>query len=573
MQTKVVELDLNDVLPNRFQPRIKFSEESIQTLSDSIKEHGVIQPIVVRNIGDKYEIIAGERRYKASVLAGKQTIPAIITNLNEKDSAEVAIIENVQRKDLTPIEEAISYKKILDMGYLTQDSLALKLGKTQSTIANKLRLLNLDDDVQEALLNEKISERHARSLLKLSSHEKQRQLLQRIIAERLTVRKTDEEIDKMMNNNDNVETLSFDSLTQTPEKLSFDNERTVETLGTVPPNLETLNIPIEPIFEDSIPEVLPVVEPKSTTSFFEPKPEIINSTVPPISFDMFKEVDEPLEEFNSNSMVLDNNKIDEISTIPNVVEPVSAGFNEVESPSLDNMTDIFSEKPLAPMDNLLEPITLSTENVSLEKQNIAPETEEDGDEDILVPGKFFNLMPEEEELKQEPAPTLGDFNFDFDINSLNNMESTDDFSSLDNLGEFKFDNLDETVINDNEPIKQNFFNFNMSESNDMDLDINAEVTEKVDVDSFNELSNFPAPNVDTFSNFEPESMFGVKQTDIEPLIVPNNFEENNNATKDVKVAINMIRELSDNLEKMGYTVNLDEFDFENMYQVIFKIDK
>ena len=97
MQTKVVELDLNDVLPNRFQPRIKFSEESIQDLAESIKEHGVIQPIVVRNIGDKYEIIAGERRYKASILAGKQTIPAIITDLSEKDSAEVALIENVQR--------------------------------------------------------------------------------------------------------------------------------------------------------------------------------------------------------------------------------------------------------------------------------------------------------------------------------------------------------------------------------------------------------------------------------------------------------------------------------------------
>ena len=117
METKVVELNLNDVLPNRFQPRITFSEESIQALAESIKVHGVIQPIVVRNIGDKYEIIAGERRYKASVLAGKQTIPAIITDLNEKDSAEVAIIENVQRKDLTPIEEAISNKKILDMGY------------------------------------------------------------------------------------------------------------------------------------------------------------------------------------------------------------------------------------------------------------------------------------------------------------------------------------------------------------------------------------------------------------------------------------------------------------------------
>ena len=108
---RVVDLDINDVLPNRFQPRIKFNEISIQELSDSIKKYGVIQPIVVRKIGDKYEIIAGERRYKASVLAGKTTIPAIITDLNDKDSAEVALIENVQRQNLTPIEEAISYKK------------------------------------------------------------------------------------------------------------------------------------------------------------------------------------------------------------------------------------------------------------------------------------------------------------------------------------------------------------------------------------------------------------------------------------------------------------------------------
>ena len=162
----VVELELDDILPNRFQPRFKFHEQAITELAESIKEHGVIQPILVRRLGDKYEIIAGERRYKASLLAGKRTIPAIIAEVNDKDSAEVALIENVQRQDLTPIEEAVSYRKILDMGYLTQEQLAEKLGKTQSTISNKLRLLNLDDEVQEALLDEKISERHARSLLK-----------------------------------------------------------------------------------------------------------------------------------------------------------------------------------------------------------------------------------------------------------------------------------------------------------------------------------------------------------------------------------------------------------------------
>ena len=150
MEKEVKILNLDDILPNRFQPRIKFNETAILELAESIKEHGVIQPIVVRKISDKYEIIAGERRYKASVLAGKTTIPAIITNLDDKNSAEIALIENVQRQDLTPIEEAISYKKILDMGYLNQSDLADKLGKTQSTIANKLRLLNLAEEVQEA---------------------------------------------------------------------------------------------------------------------------------------------------------------------------------------------------------------------------------------------------------------------------------------------------------------------------------------------------------------------------------------------------------------------------------------
>ena len=198
MRKEVFILSIDDILPNRFQPRIKFDEKAILELAESIKKHGVIQPIIVRKIADKYEIIAGERRYKASVIAGRKTIPAIITDVNDKESAEIALIENVQRQDMTPIEEAISYKKILDMGYLNQSELAIKLGKTQSTIANKLRLLNLSDEVQEALLDEKISERHARSLLRLDKS-KQKEVLDKIIKERLTVRKTDQLINSILN--------------------------------------------------------------------------------------------------------------------------------------------------------------------------------------------------------------------------------------------------------------------------------------------------------------------------------------------------------------------------------------
>ena len=258
LRKKVVDLSIDDVLPNRFQPRIKFNEDSLNELSESIKEHGVIQPIVVRPVGDKYEIIAGERRYKASVLAGKTTIPAIITDLNDKDSAEVALIENVQRQNLTPIEEAISYKKILDMGYLNQTSLAEKLGKNQSTVANKLRLLDLDEEVQEALLNSKISERHARSLLKLQDKKLQVEMLNRIINERMTVRKTDEEIEKVMNNNMN----NTNNLNNTMSSFKPFDQPVPDTYNT---NSQPVEAPLsfESLFSNPTPvQETPVVSPQ-----------------------------------------------------------------------------------------------------------------------------------------------------------------------------------------------------------------------------------------------------------------------------------------------------------------------
>lgn len=277
---KVVELPLDDILPNRFQPRIKFNEDSIIELSESIKEHGVIQPIVVRPVGDKYEIIAGERRYKASCMAGLEKIPALITDLNDKDSAEVALIENVQRKDLTPIEEAISYKKILDMGYLTQEKLAEKLGKKQSTVANKLRLLNLDEDVQEAILEDKISERHARSILKLQNPADQKKVLKKIIDERLTVRKTDEVINNMLNGTFEEtkqpvtvepivkdEAPVEDNSTETPfdfSKLDF-----LQSTVTSTPNVEEQSTFEVPKFEDILAE-----EEKNSPAVEEPKFEV-----------------------------------------------------------------------------------------------------------------------------------------------------------------------------------------------------------------------------------------------------------------------------------------------------------
>lgn len=306
---KVVELPLEDVLPNRFQPRIKFSEDAINELSESIKEHGVIQPIVVRPVGDRYEIIAGERRFKATTLAGLQTIPAIIINLNDKESAEVALIENVQRQDLTPIEEAISYKKILDMGYLNQENLAGKIGKSQSSIANKLRLLNLDEEVQEALLNGKISERHARSLLKLTNKEEQVELLNKIIKERLTVRKTDEEINKMLNGSkeeinkqNEVEVLSFD------EPIIIPSEEVTTKF----------NIPTNPIIEENNND-------RQEESFVNP---FMNVSMPEINNDSIK-IDEEDNIPSFSDLIMNKNQ--EVSMEEQPSSFFTNNFNDVDN--------------------------------------------------------------------------------------------------------------------------------------------------------------------------------------------------------------------------------------------------
>ena len=194
-EQKVLQVAIEDIIPNRFQPRLAFDEDGLKELSESIKQHGIIQPLVLRRLGNKFEIIAGERRFKAATMAGLRQVPAIISNIDDNKSAEIALVENIQRRNLTPIEEAKSYKNLLDRGYMTQEQLAEKMGVSQSSIANKLRLLNLAPEVQDALLQEKISERHARSLLVLPKEE-QAEWLKKIIAKRMTVRQLDMEIKK-----------------------------------------------------------------------------------------------------------------------------------------------------------------------------------------------------------------------------------------------------------------------------------------------------------------------------------------------------------------------------------------
>ena len=341
---KVIDVDINEILPNRFQPRIQFDEEEILELSDSIKEHGVIQPIVVRTIGDKYEIIAGERRYKASVLAGKETVPVIIKNLNDRDSAELALIENVQRKNLTPIEEALSYKKILDMGYLTQETLATKIGKSQSSVANKIRLLNLSDEVQEALLENKISERHARSLLRLKSISDQNNLLEKIIMQRLTVRKTDQEIDDILNGKSKKEIEEGNvNMNNTQSQILNIGEQsgvTFDIFGTQPtvPTVESPMGPIMPMVEPTVPTVESPMVPIMPT--IEPVAPVIEPQTVPITENFgISEISEVSTQTSENSFTvpsIDSFEMEQ-SNIP-TTQPIIEPFNMNQENSEERST-------------------------------------------------------------------------------------------------------------------------------------------------------------------------------------------------------------------------------------------
>lgn len=196
---KVVHIAIDNIVPNRFQPRTIFDEEKIEELARTIHTHGVIQPIVVRQTAStQYEIIAGERRFRAMKKLQWQEVPAIIRVMNDKETASVALIENLQREELTAIEEAVAYQKLLELHELTQEALAQRLGKGQSTIANKLRLLKLPQAVQDAILQRQITERHARAIITAKEEELQLVLLEQTITQGWNVRQLEEQVHAML---------------------------------------------------------------------------------------------------------------------------------------------------------------------------------------------------------------------------------------------------------------------------------------------------------------------------------------------------------------------------------------
>ncbi|MBE6700920.1 MAG: ParB/RepB/Spo0J family partition protein [Ruminococcaceae bacterium] len=191
----VKEIEISKIFPDPDQHRKTFSQETIRELSDSIKVHGVIQPLIVRKDGENYKIVAGERRYRASILAGLEKLPVIVRDdISDRDAAEIALIENLQREDLNPVDEAKGYEKLISDFNITQDEAAQRVGKSRVAVTNALRLLKLPDEVLEHLRNATISAGHARALLPLKNKEDILEMLSRIINEGLSVRDTENEV-------------------------------------------------------------------------------------------------------------------------------------------------------------------------------------------------------------------------------------------------------------------------------------------------------------------------------------------------------------------------------------------
>ena len=194
----ILELAVEEIEANPFQPRLFFDAAQLEELSSSIREYGVLQPVIVRIVDGKYQLVSGERRFRASKLAQKETIPALVRQLSDREVAEMALIENLQREDLNYFEEAEGYARLIQEFHITQEEVAKKMGKSQPTIANKLRLLNIPEKVRREISVDVITERHVRSLLKLKNEEQQIEVLHRIYKNNLNVRQTDDVIETLL---------------------------------------------------------------------------------------------------------------------------------------------------------------------------------------------------------------------------------------------------------------------------------------------------------------------------------------------------------------------------------------
>ena len=535
LEKEVFELAIEDIMPNRFQPREKFDEHALNELALSIKEHGVIQPIIVRKIGDKYEIVAGERRYRASKIAGKRTVPALIRNIEDKESAKIALLENLQRKNLTAIEEARTYQTILKLDNLTQEELANNLGKSQSAVANKLRLLNLDMEVQNALLEEKISERHARSLLNLENKTQQKEFLDKVISNRMTVKQLDEEIGMMTGK-------KVEEIPEEPESESVPSGGIISNFVDSPEIINAMTDEIIPT-TSVMPEMTsPAVEQQNQPIIAPKQPEVsveqnvlTEQVIPTIPVTEQSTEINQVPIINKSIMEQPTQGLQPVAEEPATYSGVPNFFNtrlskeKEETSMLPPIQEPIVEQPIIPTTPIAESVveeTTMTEPVSNEKELSAYESIE----------KLLNeKKSQEEEAKKE-------------------NEEQDFLSSLNNIIEST-----QTV----EPPKYSF------EQPVVEVPTVEPVAEQQHTYSFEQPES-----VVQINNVQPEPQLEVPTTSLNETIIQTPIvEAKKDDIYDLRFAINNFRQAVQNTEKFGFNIETEEFDFNNIYQIVIKIDK
>ena len=546
MESTILQIPLEDIIPNRFQPRLNFDDEALQELAQSIKEHGIIQPLVLRKLGDKYEIIAGERRYKASQIAGLTSVPAVISNIDDEKSAEVALVENLQRKNLTSIEEAKSFKNILDRGYLTQEQLAEKLGISQSTIANKLRLLNLCDEVQDALLKEKISERHARALLAVKDPTEQVKWLNKIINDRLTVRQLDIEIKKS-------------------QKTNPDEDESDIPLVELTPNI------------DEIKENALDIHPQ------EGLHDIEKMLTPSISDENTYDLSNPVEEVET--LDFDEDEDENVNSDTNNNLPPNKFFNFLEDESAnmseESSIDEFAgdNYPTISNDSNLEDNSSNNEVLDEPNYNNNSYDTNISDNYIIQDNSESNFENNEPSYDNNDNSNNSFFNYN-DSNTIEEDNSNNTFN--DNLDDYSSNTSNDNENNDLQDsgiVEGNFFNFggssNDSNNNNNDDDeyidnsnntieeINNSIVEEPNNSYDNLIEEVEPPKADVF---DPMSMVNT----LEP-----NYEEKVEEEQgiDLTTAIEKFREVRDQLEAAGFNITLDEADTGDSYKINIDIIK
>lgn len=619
---KLAVINIDDIFPNRFQPRLKFDEEKLSELSDSIRKYGVIQPIVVRPVNGKYEIIAGERRYKASMMTGRTTIPAVIVNLSDRDSEEIALLENIQRQQLSPIEEAVSYKRILDMGYITQDELAKKLGKAQSTIANKVRLLNLDDEVQEALLENKISERHARSLLRLSDKADQVKMLHRIINERLTVKMTDNEIAKLkeeknkqvnkqvQTDDNNIESLfgdeergsnmmDIDKIMREAQDINAPASEKKDLSGLMK---QDANTPVSPIITSEEPKQEPIREDGKFVNFSQIKdPEPVKPTPTPVSggvtFDsMFHQepsiaVPTPTPAVSTPAESMQNGSQVSTPTMQtgSPVEPVQS-----QGPTPVNSSQSSSGIGMAVADALKkfntqvpnnEPIAASPSMDQVPPVNSAPINEVQatpvnlGQTPVQSEPSIQNQMVQPQSVAPTPEVTPASVNMNSFGNS--NVSSNETFNTSPNVtsespvmepqmnqGYVTSPSYNEQVMSPvNETAQVNPMPVNQLPVNEVQATPVNMGTENSAMPTYDNVNNIPDTTI--YQERPVSDASTMASSMAEPVKVAPAPQNNAHFAQVVR----LIRDCANEIGKYGYKVNLDELDLGNKYQVSFTIDK